>query len=286
MRIVNFSKNGKPTLAVRQDGRLVDLSVAAPNLPGDLRGLLAAGGLEAAKAAAAKAGASAAMDEAALTYLPPLHNPEKIVCLGLNYRDHAIETNSPIPTYPVVFMRFNTTLAAHKEAMVRPKASVQLDYECELAVIVGKACRHATAGNALSFVAGYACFNDGSIRDYQFKSSQFGMGKNFDKTGGFGPEFVSADELPAGARGLSIRTRLNGQTVQDSNTNEHIFDVQQSIVHLSEVMTLNPGDVIIMGTPPGVGAARKPPLWMKAGDVCEIEIEGIGTLSNPIADEA
>ena len=287
MRIVNFSKDGTPTLAVRHGGRLLDLSVAAPGLPGDLRGLLAGGAaaMERVQAAAASAGGDARVDGDAVTWLPPLHNPEKVICLGLNYRDHAIETNNPIPTYPVVFMRFNTTLVGHGQPMVRPKASVQLDYECELAVIIGTKCRHATAGNALAAVAGYACFNDGSVRDYQFKSSQFGMGKNFDATGGFGPEFVSADELPPGAAGLAIKTRLNGETVQNSNTDQHIFDVTQTIVHLSEVMTLNPGDVIIMGTPPGVGAARKPPLWMKGGDTCEIEIEGIGTLSNPIVDE-
>jgi len=285
MRIVNFSKGGKPTLAVRQGDRLVDLSIAAPDLPGDLPGLLAAGGLAKAKSAAAAAGANATVAEAGLVYLPPVSAPGKIVCLGLNYRDHAIETNNPIPTYPVVFTRFATTLAGHGQPMLRPKVSVQYDYEAELAVIVGRKTRHASAANALDAVAGYACFNDGSIRDYQFKSSQFGMGKNFDATGGFGPEFVSADELPAGAAGLAIKCRLNGQTVQDSNTSQHIFDVPQTIVVLSEVMTLNPGDVIIMGTPPGVGAARKPPLWMKDGDVCEIEIEGIGVLRNPIADE-
>ena len=287
MRIVNFRKNGTPTLAVRRRRKLVDLSIAAPELASDLRSLVAGGAraLENAAAAAAKAGADAQVDEKGLIYLPPVHNPSKIICLGLNYRDHAIETGNPIPKYPVVFTRAATTLTGHGQRMVVPKVSKQLDYECELAVVIGKGGRHIRKARALDHVAGYSCFNDGSIRDYQFKSSQFIMGKNFDATGGFGPEMVTPDELPAGANGLDITTKLNGKSMQKSNTEQHIFDVPTTIQVLSEVMTLESGDVIIMGTPHGVGAARKPPVWMKSGDVCEITIKGIGTLMNRIVGE-
>ncbi len=287
MRIVNFSKNGTPTLGVRRGRKLVDLSIAAPELPRDLKSLLAGGTRAAqnAQAAAAAAGKEAVVDERKLTYLPPVHNPNKIICLGLNYRDHAKETNNPIPKYPVVFIREATTLTGHGQPMPRPKVSKQLDYEAELAVIIGKTAKHVSKARALNFVAGYSCFNDGSIRDYQFKSSQFIMGKNFDGSGGFGPEMVTPEELPKGASGLTIVCKLNGKTVQRSSTDQHIFDVPSTIMYLTEVMTLDPGDVIIMGTPPGVGAARKPPLWMKPGDVCEVSIKGIGTLRNPIVAE-
>ncbi len=287
MRIVNFAKNGVPTLGVRKGRKLVDLSVAAPELQRDLKGLLAGGAraLENAAAAAAKAGKDAVVDEKKLSYLPPIQDPAKIICLGLNYLDHALETNNPIPKYPVVFSRAPTTLVGHGQPMRRPKVSKQFDYEAELAVIIGKSGRYITKARALDHVAGYSCFNDGSLRDYQFKSSQFLMGKNFDASGGFGPEMVTPDELPKGGSGLAISCKLNGKTVQKSTTDQHIFDVPSAIHLLSDVMTLEPGDVIVMGTPSGVGAARKPPLWMKPGDVCEITIKGIGTLSNPIQAE-
>ncbi|MBM3491414.1 MAG: fumarylacetoacetate hydrolase family protein [Alphaproteobacteria bacterium] len=284
MRIVNFSKDGVPTLAVRSGRRLVDLSVAAPDLPRDLKGLLAGGkrAMSKASAAAEDAGGKASVKEAGISFLPPVHNPSKVICFGLNYRDHALETNNPIPKYPVVFARWSNTLVGHGQPMLRPKESEQLDYEAELAVIIGKTTRRVGKRGALACVAGYSCFNDGSVRDYQRKSGQFTMGKNFDCTGGFGPEFVSADEVPPGADGLAIKCRLNGKVVQNSKTDQHIFKVPDAVSIVSEVLTLEPGDVIIMGTPSGVGAARKPPLWMKHGDTCEIEIEGIGKLVNPV----
>jgi len=273
MRIVNIQKNGRPTLAVRTKGGVVEVG-------GELKALLEGGALGELKSMAEKGKVE---DEKGLTFLPPVHNPNKVLCLGLNYRDHAIETKQPIPTYPVVFTRAQTTLVGHGQPMVVPKVSEQFDFEAELAVVIGKRGRNIAKGDALKHVAGYSCFNDGSIRDYQFKSSQFTMGKNFDGTGGFGPELVTADELPDGANGLAITCTLNGQVVQNSKTDQHIFDVPSAISVLSEVMTLTPGDVIIMGTPSGVGAARTPKLWMKAGDTCTIEIEGIGKLTNPIA---
>jgi acylpyruvate hydrolase len=215
--------------------------------------------------------------------LCPVPRPGKIICIGLNYRAHAIEGGNPIPDYPAVFMRGTTSLAAPGAPIVYPVCSDKLDYEAELAVIIGKTATNVSAADALGHVAGYSCFNDGSVRDYQRKSTQWTMGKNFDGTGGFGPELVTADELPAGASGLRLVARLNGEIMQDSDTADMIFDVATLIAILSEGMTLEPGDVIATGTPSGVGYARTPPVFMKPGDICEIEIEGIGVLSNPIA---
>ncbi|OGA09437.1 MAG: 5-oxopent-3-ene-1,2,5-tricarboxylate decarboxylase, partial [Betaproteobacteria bacterium RIFCSPLOWO2_02_FULL_65_20] len=209
----------------------------------------------------------------------------KIICLGLNYVDHATEGGHAKPSYPSFFMRVATSLTAHGQPIVRPPCSTQLDYEAELAVVVGRRARHVREADALGIVAGYSCFNDGSLRDYQRKTGQWTIGKNFDRTGGFGPWMVTPEELPAGAAGLSIQSRLNGQVMQNANTRDMLFPVAETIVLLTECLTLEPGDVIVMGTPAGVGHARKPPVWMKQGDTIEIEIEGIGVLSNPIRDE-
>jgi 2-keto-4-pentenoate hydratase/2-oxohepta-3-ene-1,7-dioic acid hydratase in catechol pathway len=208
--------------------------------------------------------------------------PDKIVCIGLNYVDHAKEGGNPIPDYPAVFMRTKSSLVAHGQPLVRPTCSDKFDYEAELAIVIGKRARNVTEANALSHVFGYSCFNDGSIRDYQRKATQWTMGKNFDGTGPFGPDIVTADELPAGAAGLRVVSRLNGETMQNGNTSDMIFSVARTIALISEVMTLEPGDVIITGTPAGVGYARKPPVFMRPGDVCEIEVEGIGILRNPV----
>ena len=229
--------------------------------------------------------AAAVVDMARARYLPVLLSPGKILCLGLNYVDHATESHFDKPEWPVVFARFMSSIVGQREPLVAPLASPQFDYEAELAVIIGKAGRAVSRERALDLVAGYSVFNDGSVRDYQFKSNQWTVGKNFDASGSFGPDFVTADELPAGAEGLRISTRLNGQTVQDANTSDMIFGVAETIALLSEAMTLSPGDVIVMGTPSGVGLARTPPLWMRPGDVCEVEIEGVGLLSNPIVSE-
>jgi 2-keto-4-pentenoate hydratase/2-oxohepta-3-ene-1,7-dioic acid hydratase in catechol pathway len=211
--------------------------------------------------------------------------PGKIVCLGLNYADHAAEGGHARPEYPSLFLRTASSLIGHRQGLVRPKVSDKLDYEAELAVIVGRKARHLTVDNALEAVAGYACFNDGTLRDYQRRTSQWTIGKNFDGTGAFGPWFVPASELPAGAKGLHIESRLNGQVMQSDNTKNLMVPVAETLALLTEAMTLEAGDVIIMGTPAGVGYARKPPVWMKPGDTIEIEIEGIGVLSNPIIDE-
>lgn len=221
-----------------------------------------------------------------LDLLPPIPHPGKIICIGLNYRKHAEEGGNPIPDYPAVFLRGLTSLVPHGAPMLRPPCSDKLDWEAELAIVIGKAAIRVPKANALSYVAGYACFNDGSVRDYQRRSTQWTMGKNFDRTGGFGPDLVTADELPPGASGLRITSRVNGQTMQDSDTADMIFDTATLIEILSEAMTLEPGDVIATGTPAGVGYARKPPHFLKPGDVCEVEIAGIGVLTNTVADAA
>ena len=218
--------------------------------------------------------------------LPVLPRPGKIVCLGLNYADHAAEGGHKKPEYPSFFLRVPSSLAAHGQPLLRPRVSDRFDYEAELAVIIGKAGRHLTEANALDVVAGYTCFNDGSLRDYQRKTSQWTIGKNFDRTGPLGPWAVPTSELPAGAKGLKIESRLNGQVMQSSNTSNMLVSVVDALVLLTEVMTLEPGDVIAMGTPSGVGYARNPPVFMKQGDRIEIEIEKIGVLGNPIEDEA
>lgn len=213
----------------------------------------------------------------------PIPNPGTVVCMGLNYRDHAKEGGNPIPDYPAIFLRAASSLIPDGAPLIVPKCSDQLDYEAELAIVIGRTARNVAEQDALSYVFGYSCFNDGSIRNYQRKSTQWTIGKNFDDTGAFGPSVVTANELPAGAHGLAIRCRLNGETMQEGNTSEMIFPVARIIEIVSEAMTLRPGDVILTGTPAGVGYARQPPVFLKAGDVSEVEIEGIGVLRNPVA---
>ncbi|MCL4137498.1 UNVERIFIED_CONTAM: hypothetical protein GTU68_023310 [Idotea baltica] len=238
-----------------------------------------------AKEAVSNASSDSFVDPESITYEALITRPPKIICIGRNYAAHAIEGGVEPPSYPEIFYRGATSLMGHNAPIIRPKCSDKLDYEAELVVIVGKTARHVAREDGLDYVAGYSIFNDATLRDYQRKSSQWTIGKNFDDTGAFGPEFVSADELPAGAHGLRIQTRLNGEIMQDANTEDFIFPIDDLIAKLSECMTLEPGDVIVTGTPAGVGYARNPPVFMKAGDVCEVEIEGIGVLSNAIVDE-
>lgn len=227
------------------------------------------------------------LDFSAVTLLPPIPVPPKFICVGLNYVDHAKESPyKDLPTYPAFFSRFTSSLIADGDPIVCPKVSHELDYECELAVVIGKSARNVSKENALDYVAGYSIFNDASIRNYQFLGVQWTPGKNFDGTGAFGPEFVTASELPEGAKGLVIETILNGEVVQRGNTAEMIFPVADLVSIASEFTTLEPGTVIATGTPAGVGFARTPQLFMKDGDVCEIRIEGIGSLTNPIRNEA
>lgn len=215
----------------------------------------------------------------------PVARPGKVVCLGLNYAAHAAEGGNAKPEYPAFFMRGAPSLIAHRAPLVRPRVSGNLDFEAELAVIIGQRARHLDETQALRAVAGYACFNDGTLRDYQRRSSQWTIGKNFDGTGAFGPWLVPAADLPAGAKGLKIESRLNGQVMQSDDTSHMIVTVVHALTLLTEVLTLEPGDVVAMGTPAGVGYARKPPVWMQPGDRIEIEIENVGLLSNPIVAE-
>jgi 2-keto-4-pentenoate hydratase/2-oxohepta-3-ene-1,7-dioic acid hydratase in catechol pathway len=281
---------GKPVVGVKMgDGKIVDLSKQMPRGPKSVVEILADGKkLQAAVAKAwAKPKAGATVSEKSAKYLSPIPNPGKILCIGLNYRKHAEETGSPIPQYPVVFCRFNNTLTPLNGKMPRPSHSEQLDWEAELTVVIGKKCRNVPKNKALQVIAGYACFNVGSVRDWQRKSGgQFTLGKGFDGTGGFGPDVVTSDELPKGGAPLRIMTRVNGVTMQDSSTDDLIFDVPTLVHELSKVMTLDPGDIIITGTPSGVAMARKPQNWLKPGDVCEVEIEKIGILRNVVVQGA
>jgi 2-keto-4-pentenoate hydratase/2-oxohepta-3-ene-1,7-dioic acid hydratase in catechol pathway len=241
--------------------------------------------LASVRAAAGRAPASTRHAVASVKPALPIARPPKFVCVGLNYALHAKEGGHAIPTYPSFFLRVNSSLIPAGASVVRPKCSIQLDYECELTIVIGKGGRHIPEDKALDHVFGYTLFNDVSVRDYQRKTSQWTAGKNFDATGPLGPHIVTADSLPPGASGLRITTRVNGETMQDSNTSDMIFSTARTIAILSEIMTLEPGDMIATGTPSGVAHARKPPAWMKAGDTVEVEVEKIGILRNPIVDE-
>lgn len=283
MKFLSYMSNGHEGLAVEVDGRFLGLTSDAPDYPGDLLSLLREGGDALAAAAKVLAG-GAEIDLTAISFLPPVAAPEKIICVGLNYRDHSAESGFEQPSYPTLFGRFNSSLIGHGAPILRPGLSDQLDYEGELVAIIGRDARNVSEAEALDHVAGYSVFNDGSIRDYQFKSPQWTAGKNFDDTGAFGPYFVTADALPPGCTGLRLRTRLNGEVVQDAKIDDMVFSVAQLVSLCSQFLTLKAGDVIVTGTPSGVGLARKPPLYMKDGDVCEVEIDGVGLLVNPIKD--
>jgi 2-keto-4-pentenoate hydratase/2-oxohepta-3-ene-1,7-dioic acid hydratase in catechol pathway len=286
MKFISVSHQGREGTGLLQaDGQARIAWAGQANYPGSLDDLVQQGPA-ALRAASAMLGDLPAVDLAGMDVLAPLRRPGKIVCIGLNYVDHSKESGFEPPSYPAVFSRYASSLIGHGAPIVRPRVSQQLDYEGELVVVIGKHGRHIPVEHALEHVLGYSVFNDGSVRDYQFKSQQWTLGKNFDDTGAFGPALVTADELPPGAKGLKLQTRLNGEVVQSASTDDMIFDVATLVSLLSEAHALEPGDLIVSGTPAGVGLARNPKLWMKPGDVCEVEIEGIGTLRSPIVDEA
>jgi acylpyruvate hydrolase len=289
MKIVAFEGQGGPRLGVVDGDQVVDLQAADPKVPRDLGEWLAKnnGDTGTLGEIAKYAPASTRKPLAAIKYALPVGRPGKIICLGLNYLEHVKEGSQRdnIPKFPTIFMRGLTSMVAHGEPIVRPQVSETLDYEAELILVVGKRAKHLTADNATSCVAGYSCGNEGSVREFQRKTTQWDMGKNFDRTGGFGPWLVTADELPDAAKGLKIQSRLNGNVMQSDNTDNMMFPIVEMLVYITQGMTLEPGDVIFTGTPSGVGHARKPPVWMKNGDTIEVEIEGVGTLRNPIADE-
>jgi acylpyruvate hydrolase len=291
MKIVGFEAEGGLRLGVVEGDQVIDLQAVDAKLPADLGAVLAAnnGDLKSLGDIAKRAPASARRPLKDLKFGLPVAKPGKILCLGLNYLEHVKEgtQRDNIPKFPTIFMRCLTSMVPHEQPIIRPKVSEQLDYEAELMLVVGKRAKHLTMANATSCIAGYSCSNEGSVREFQRKTTQWDMGKNFDRTGGFGPWMVTADELPDAGKGLKIASRLNGTVMQSDNTDNMMFPVADMLVYVTQGMTLEPGDIIFTGTPSGVGHARKPnPIWMKKGDVCEIEIEGIGVLRNPIQDEA
>lgn len=286
VKFTTYLRDGQPRLGVLDRDTVIDLADARPNVPADLRLALLCGVDVVAAAKDALSTDAKRVPLASLALAPLIPAPGKVICLGLNYHDHAQESGRQKPEYPWFFFRGASSLLAHEGEALRPRVSAKFDYEAELAVVIGKRGKHVTQTDALDLVFGYTCFNDMSVRDYQKRTPQWTIGKNFDATGGFGPVLVSADELPPGAVDLKIQGRLNGELMQNANTTDMIWSVAETIALLTECLTLEPGDVLVMGTPAGVGQARTPPVWMKAGDRFEVEIERIGTLANTIVDEA
>ena len=289
MKIVAFEGQGGPRIGIVEGDQVIDLQAAEPRVPNDLAEWLAKtnGDTKQLAEIAKRAPASARKPLSSIAYALPVGRPGKIVCLGLNYLEHVKEGSQRdnIPKFPTIFMRGLTSLVPHGAPILRPLASETLDYEAELILVIGKHAKHLTAANATSCIAGYSCGNEGSVREFQRKTTQWDMGKNFDRTGGFGPWLITADELPDAAKGLKIQSRLNGTVMQSDNTDNMMFPIVEMLVYITQGITLEPGDVIFTGTPSGVGHARKPPVWMKNGDTIEVEIERIGTQRNPIADE-
>lgn len=284
MKLVTFTHNGQSRLgALRADDSVVDLNRANPLLPTEIVAFLSSGADAQALAekAIASAPAAAVLAHAAVKLEAPLPRPGKILCIGLNYRDHAAESNQPIPEFPTVFAKYNNTVIGPGAAIVLPQVTEKVDYEAEFAFVIGRTARNVQAADALDYVAGYVPFNDVSARDYQMRTSQWTVGKTFDTFGPLGPALVTADEIPD-PHDLDIQLTINGEVLQSSNTSNLIFSVNELIADLTSFMTLEPGDIISTGTPSGVGSARKPPRWLRAGDVVAVTIEGLGTLTNPV----
>ena len=283
MRIASFIKDGRAGYGLVRSDRLFPASEALTAHWPSVRDLLSAERYGALLEADAGAGSGIALDTVQM--LPPIPNPEKIICVGLNYRTHIRESGREAPTHPLLFTRFPATLVGHGEAMLRPSISEQFDFEGELAVVIGRTARRVAAVDAFQYIAGYSCMNEGSIRDFQRHTIQFTAGKNFWRSGSFGPWLVTADEI-ADPEQLRLVTRLNGAVMQDAMTSDLLFGIAALIEYLSAILPLEPGDVIATGTTGGVGAARTPPVWMKPGDLVEVEISGIGILANPIGQDA
>jgi 2-keto-4-pentenoate hydratase/2-oxohepta-3-ene-1,7-dioic acid hydratase in catechol pathway len=283
MRLAVCVDNARRRIAIVDGDRFALLREDGPDMQAIVAGGKAVLDAIAAEAAGIPRSSWRPVEQAVLDL--PFQPSGKVVCLGLNYRAHAQEGGYEVPDYPAIFLRTGTSLIAPGRPILVPRVSERLDFEAELLVVIGKGGRYIGEARALDHVFGYACFNDASVRDYQRKTHQWTPGKNFDGTGAIGPVIVTADELPPGAAGLRIVCRLNGVTVQEASTADMMVPVALAVSLISEFMTLEPGDVIAMGTPQGVGHARTPPLWMKPGDTVEVEIEGIGVLRNPIAAE-
>lgn len=286
MRLVSLWREGTARVAAVRQGKYIDLNAADRGLPVTMNGLLALGpnGLQRAAAAAEK---GPEIDPASVRLLAPVPAPQKVICIGLNYADHAAESGQAIPAEPVVFCKFPTAVAAHGDDIRLPRLSEKVDYEAELVVVIGQGGRYIPREAAYQHVAGYACGHDVSARDWQLQKpgGQWLLGKTFDGFAPFGPELVTADEV-GDPGNLRIALRLNGQVMQDSNTRQLIFAVDQLIAYISSVCTLHPGDVIFTGTPPGVGGARKPPVYLRPNDVAEVEIEKLGVLRNRFVSDS
>ena len=282
MKLASYLLAGSAAYGVVTDLGVVDLTRRIGSKYPDLRALLAGDGLSDARQAIT--GAAPDCQVADLTLLPVIPNPDKIICVGLNYEEHVKETGRDKTENPTLFLRLADSQVGANQAMVRPRESTHFDYEAEIAVIIGKAGRRISEQDSWSHIAGYSCYNDGSIRDWQRHTSQFTPGKNFTRTGAFGPWMVTADEIPANTL-MTLTGRLNGKEVQRATTEQMIFKIPALIRYISAFTHLLPGDVIVTGTPGGVGAKRTPPLWMAPGDTVEIEIDKIGVLKNTIADD-
>lgn len=283
MKLVSYHSNSRPGYGAVVGDRVVDLSGYFADIP-DLASLLASP----SKLAQAKQLVTASVGElllADLTLSPVIPSPGKIICVGINYVAHAEEAGRKVGQHPVIFQRFAETLQAHDAPLVRPKVSQEFDFEAELAVVIGKGGAHIAPENAMEHVAGYTCFNDASVRDWQFHTHQYGMGKTFRFTGALGPWLVTADEIED-YRDLQVRGILNGEQMQEGKLSELAFDIPHLISYVSQALDWNPGDILATGTPSGIGFKRNPPIFLKPGDVFEVTISQIGTLSNPVIDEA
>lgn len=279
MRFASFSHQGRDTFGVIRDSGVVDLSALAASLSDGLARFGLDGLKERARAAQ---GAAIALDR--IEWRPPITAPDKILCVGLNYHDHAKEAGMPVPSRPSLFVRFPGSQVGHGVPVVRPRASAQFDYEAELAIVIGRSARHVSEARAHEVIAGYSCFAENSVRDWQKHAAQATPGKNFDASGAFGPWLVTPDEAGPVER-MEVIGRLNGREVQREPASSMIFSVPQLIAYISTFTTLLPGDVISTGTPAGVGLGKKPPVWLIPGDVFEVEVTGVGVLRNPVIDE-
>jgi 2-keto-4-pentenoate hydratase/2-oxohepta-3-ene-1,7-dioic acid hydratase in catechol pathway len=280
MKLASFSTAQGASYGVVGAKGIVDLRRYLGNQFPDLKALIAGNGLA---QVAQYVSATPDYQASDVTWLPVIPNPDKIVCVGLNYQDHVVETGRDNTEQPAIFLRLPESQVGHRQPIVRPRESTHLDFEAEIAVIIGTPGRRISQQNAYNHVFGYACYNDGSVRDWQRHTIQWTAGKNFPRTGAFGPWMVTADEIPPGSR-MTLSCRLNGQQMQHATTEQMIFRIPKIIEYVSTWTTLAPGDVLVTGTPGGVGARRTPPVWMKPGDKVEIEIDKVGILENTIAD--
>ena len=281
MKLASFQIGNSKTWGAIDGEEALDIGAVLGDRYPDLKSVIAADALSAVRGAADKAKRTPVVD---IIWLPVIPNPDKILCIGLNYEMHRKETGRAEVDNPTVFGRFANSQTGHLTNIIRPKVSTHLDFEGELAIIIGKPGRYISQADAWSHIAGYACYNEGSVRDFQRHTHQFTPGKNFPQTGGFGPWMMTPDELGDVAP-LRLQTRVNGQVVQDATIDQMIFDIPRQIEYCSTFTRLEPGDVIATGTPGGVGAKRTPPLWLKPGDTVEVEIDRLGVLRNGVADE-